>query len=94
MMGERWSDDRLDDLAHQVRVVSSMTAQLATHDAKIDGLVDHLARVQTLMHELRDEMHQQARASAWTPMVRAAVLGPTLASLIAAISLILSRGGP
>lgn len=91
-MGERWSDDRLDDLAHQVRTVSSMTSQLATHDAKIDGLVESLARVQATVVGLREESREQARASAWTPMVRAAVLGPTMASLVAAVALILTKG--
>lgn len=91
-MGERWSDDRLDDLAHQVRTVSSMTSQLATHDAKIDGLVDALARMQATIAQLREETHEQARATAWTPMVRAAVLGPTMASLVAAVSLVLTKG--
>lgn len=94
MVGDRWSDDRLDDLAHQVRVISSMTTQLATHDAKIDGLVERVHNLGKLVEEIRDESRQHARANAWTPMVKAAVLGPTAASLIAAVALLFSRGGP
>ncbi len=40
MVPERWSDDRLDDLAQQVRVVASLSTLVATHHAKIDGLDD------------------------------------------------------
>ena len=100
---DRWSDDRLDDLAAQVRFVGSLTTQVATHHAQIDGLTDDVAatreqhgkdlgRIEKAIIEIRDECRAQAKANAWTPVVKAAVIGPTMASLIAAVALIVTKG--
>lgn len=48
---ERWSDDRLDDLASQVRFVASLVTQVATHDAELTGLDDD---VRALREAVRD----------------------------------------
>ena len=47
MTPERWTDDRLDDLAHQVRAVASVASLVAGHTAKLDALDDE-------SHALRD----------------------------------------
>lgn len=92
MMADRWSDDRLDDLSQQVRILTSVATNVATHEAELKSLHSELGRITALIVEVRDESRTTARNSAWTPMVKAAVLGPTMASLIAAVSLVLSRG--
>lgn len=71
--GDEWNDKRLDDLAHQVRVVAALTTLVATHDAKIDGLFDdvqaivaardkNMARYDKSLEELRDEHRAAVRA--------------------------------
>lgn len=86
-----------------MRAVASVTTMVATHDAKIDGLTDDvhaiqnqhsrdLGRIEKLILEVRDECREQAKNNRWTPMVRAAVIGPTTASLIAAVALIATKG--
>ena len=66
MVPERWSDDRLDDLSHQVRVVASLTTLVATHTAKIDGLGDDVEAIQVAHREFvadsRDALAAWSRA--------------------------------
>ena len=47
MVPERWSDERLDDLAQQVRMVAAVTGQVVTHEAEIkEGRADEMAKAQ------------------------------------------------
>jgi hypothetical protein len=73
--GDAWSDGRLDELAAQVRVFAAMTAQVATHEAKIDGLTDdvrmdrkirdeNIVRFERLIRDVRDE--NRAAVEKWS----------------------------
>jgi ElaB/YqjD/DUF883 family membrane-anchored ribosome-binding protein len=108
---DKWTDDRLDDLAAQMRAIASVATLVATHEVKIDG---QSAEVKALREAQRDALkefrevlqkfddacedrvrslalriEEQTRARQWTPQVKAAILGPTFASLIAALALVI-----
>ncbi len=59
---EEWNDRRLDDLAQQVRVVAALTAQVVTHDAKIDGLEDDVERGRRSIAETADQFQRALEA--------------------------------
>lgn len=42
MTTDKWPNERLDDLATQVRLVASLTTQVATHHAEISGHDDDI----------------------------------------------------
>ena len=85
-------DARLDDMVFQLRALAPVAGMVARHDAEIDALGDGQRRIERLITEVRDECRENARRNAWTPMVKAAVIGPTVASLIAAVALVLTKG--
>lgn len=58
MTPERWSDDRLDDLASQVRFVASLATQVATHHAEISGHEDDLKNVREAQREAMTRMER------------------------------------
>ncbi len=93
MVPERWSDDRLDDLAGQVRTVAGLSTQVGVQGANIDALEDAVVRIERLTIEIRDECRANAKARQWTPTQWAAVLGPTMAALIAAAAVLMTGGG-
>lgn len=45
---DEWGKDRLDDLASQVRMVASVTTLVATHDAKIDAIIDDVRSIERM----------------------------------------------
>jgi hypothetical protein len=85
-------DARLDDMIFQLRALAPLALTVAKHDVEIDGLNEGQKRIERLITEVRDECRERDRVQRWSPMVRAAVLGPTLASLIAAVALVMTKG--
>lgn len=57
MSDGRWNDDRLDDLASQVRMMAPLATQVATNAAQIDAIKDDV-------RELRDVQASEAQAAA------------------------------
>lgn len=53
----RWNDDRLDDLASQMRMMAPLVTTVATHGAHIDGLREDIA-------DLKQAHHKEAAAAA------------------------------
>jgi hypothetical protein len=86
-------DARLDEMVFQLRALAPLAVTVARHDAEIDGLGEGQKRIERLITEVRDECRERDRAQRWSPMVKAAVIGPTAASLIAAVALVLTKGG-
>ena len=59
MTPDKWTDERLDDLAQQVRMVAAVTGQVVTHDAKISGVEDD---VRAIRESMRDAVQDTGRA--------------------------------
>lgn len=58
MSPEKWSDERLDDLAYQVRAVAAVAAQVATHHAEISGLKDDDLAMREALREAMSRMEK------------------------------------
>lgn len=72
MSPDEWGKDRLDDLAHQVRVVAALGGIVSAHTAQIDALKDddtkrdrlrdaNIARYEKRLEDLRDEHRDAVR---------------------------------
>jgi hypothetical protein len=51
-----WNDDRLDDLAAQVRVVAALGTVVARHDAKLDQADDERVAMRRTLEQLEARM--------------------------------------
>lgn len=56
MTTDKWSDERLDDLATQVRFVATLATQVATHHAEISGLDDDVKGLRDALREAMARM--------------------------------------
>jgi uncharacterized coiled-coil protein SlyX len=103
---ERWSDDRIDDLAGQVRTVAGLSTQVGVQAANIDALEDAMKDLKDLLVEVRDECRKSAEAAArqreqdrrdaldgsrWTKGQLISAAGPFLAA--AALVIAILQGG-
>jgi hypothetical protein len=96
MPSERWSDDRLDDLAGQVRTVAGLSTQVGVQGANIDALEDAIVEIKKAVIDVRDECRAErkaaAEASRWTKGQIIAAAGPFL-TLIGIVVVILQGSG-
>lgn len=55
----KWNDERLDDLAGQVRVVAALGTVVARHDAKLDQASDDRKQLRTTLAALEARMARE-----------------------------------
>lgn len=89
---QRWGDDRLDDLANAVQAMRNLPQRVAEHEVRLTAKDKTLERHERLISELDDKIDKQAESLRWTPALKAALIAPTLGSLIAAVALVMTKG--
>lgn len=75
------------------RVLTEFDASCDRKVARVEtAFVDFSKAMRAENDALARKIDEQAKARQWTPMVKAAVLGPTCASIIAAVALVVTKG--
>lgn len=90
----RWSDERLDDLAVELRFVSKTVPEVGKHGLRLDQHDDALRALHTTLARVDEKLDANDAAKKWTPAVIASALVPVLgtAATIAAVLLSNSPG--
>lgn len=87
----RWNDERLDDLAHQVRATAAVATIVATHTAQIDAADDRQDRLERLLRDavkdMREAMRELRDSRRFTVTQWVATLGPAVGCIAIAVAL-------
>lgn len=99
----RWNDDRIDDLANELSTLRTLPAKVAEHEVRLnskkatlerhEGLIAALdTKIETVDTSLRARLDAILSSLRWTPTLKAAIAAPAIASTIAALAMVLTKG--
>lgn len=89
---ENWNDDRLQALANEVIVLRTLPQAVAENSVRVDAHGRTLERHDRAIVALDERVDRLSESMRWTPALKAGIIVPTIASLIAAVAMVMTRG--
>lgn len=89
----RWTDDRLDDIAVEIRLVSKALPTIAEHGVHIAAHGKSLDAIAVTLDRLDTKLDATGAAFRVTPGMKLAASVPIITSLVACIGVIIASGG-